>query len=229
MFSVIRPEHSGPMLEIGAGIGTFSERLLGAGAQPLVLVEPEHACADELRSRFADNAAVEVVEEMLPDSPTLRARPAGFVYALCQNVLEHIDDDLGALSLVVDCLEPGGEMLILVPAHPRLFGRLDVRFGHRRRYTRSTLRELVAGAGAEVVSVRAFNLLGIPGWFLACRAPGLDISPRSLRVYEAVLRWWRPVEDALRPPVGLSYVARVRKPVTSREAAPAPEPSLPRR
>jgi SAM-dependent methyltransferase len=211
MFSVLRPSGPGPMLEIGAGIGTFSTRLLEAGADPLLLVEPEDACAVELRARFSGDARVEVAQETLPGSPALRSRAGSFRYALCQNVLEHIEDDVAALTAVVDALEPGGEVAVLVPAHPFLFGRLDRRFGHFRRYTRERVRALVAGAGAELTGLRSFNTLGVPGWWVAGRTEWLDISEGSLRVNEALVQAWRPVEEVLKPPLGLSLVARARK------------------
>jgi SAM-dependent methyltransferase len=212
MFSVLAPNTSGPMLEIGAGIGTFSRRLLEAGASPLLLVEPESACVVELHRAFADDPRVEVVSEFLPDSPTLRARPHTYAYALCQNVLEHIEDDVAALASVVAALEPGGELTVLVPAHPSLTGKLDERFGHFRRYTRAGVRALIRDAGAELTDIRSFNALGVPGWWIAGHSGLLDISDRSLRIYEALVPWWRPVEDRLRPPFGLSLVARARKP-----------------
>ena len=212
MFSVLRPTAPGPMLEVGAGIGTFSALLLDAGASPLVLVEPEAACAAELRRTFASDSRVEIVQELLPESPTLRARPATFSYALCQNVLEHIEDDAAALASVVATLAPGGEVAVLVPAHPHLYGRVDARFGHHRRYTRAGLRKLIEDAGCEVTSLRSFNALGVPGWWIAGRSGLLDINAGSLRAYEAALRLWRPIEDRLRPPVGLSLVARACRP-----------------
>jgi len=101
---------------------------------------------------------------------------------------------------------------VLVPAHPFLFGRLDERFGHVRRYTRPQVRTLIRDAGAELTSLRSFNVLGVPGWWLAGRTEFLDISAGSLRTYEALLRFWRPIENRLRPPLGLSLVARARKP-----------------
>jgi SAM-dependent methyltransferase len=212
MFSVLAPSAPGPMLEIGAGIGTFSRLLLDAGASSLLLVEPEPACVSELQRLFAGDTRVQLVDELLPESPTLRAQPASYRYALCQNVLEHIEDDVGALAAVVDALEPGGELAVLVPAHPFLFGRLDRRFGHFRRYTRPSVRALIDEAGAELTSLRSFNALGVPGWWIAGHTGLLDISDGWLRAYEALLRFWRPIEDRLQPPLGLSLVARARRP-----------------
>lgn len=211
MYSTVRPVPGGPMLEVGAGIGTFSELLLRDGADPLVLLEPDVTCADELRQRFEDDARVTVVAETLPDSPVLAGSSGRFGYVLCQNVLEHIDDDGAAAVALAGALRSGGELSVLVPAHPRLYGRLDRRFGHFRRYTRESLVRMLEGAGLRVAAVRSFNALGIPGWWLAGRTELVDISDRSLWLYEALVPLARPLEDAVGPPFGLSLVARARK------------------
>jgi SAM-dependent methyltransferase len=200
------------MLEVGAGIGTFSSLLLESGADPLLLLEPEAACCVELHRRFDADGRVRIAEEELPAAPALLERRDAFSYALCQNVLEHIEDDVGALAAVVDALESGGELAVLVPSHPFLFNRLDRGFDHFRRYTRARLRSLIAEAGAELITLRSFNLLGVPGWWLAGHTKRVDITEGSLRVYESLVRVWRPVEDAMQPPLGLSLVARARKP-----------------
>lgn len=202
----------GSVLEIGAGIGTFSQRLLDAGATQALLIEPESDCMAVLKRRFAGDERVELSTDLLPGSASLEARPEAFDFALCQNVLEHIPDDEGALAAVVAALKPGAGIGILVPAHPRLFGRLDESYGHERRYTRDSLLALVRGGGLIVEDVHFFNLLGIPGWWVKSRfgTPGIDT--RSLRVYEWLLRPWRPLEERLRPRAGLSLVALASKP-----------------
>jgi hypothetical protein len=73
----------------------------------------------------------------------------------------------------------------------------------------------VRDAGAELTSLRSFNALGVPGWWLAGRTHALDITEGPLRAYEALVRVWRPLEERLRPPVGLSLVARARKPAAA--------------
>jgi SAM-dependent methyltransferase len=182
-------------LEVGAGIGTFSSLLLDSGAEPLSLLEPDDACCVELHRRFDSVDRVQIVQEGVPEAPTLHELQNTFGYALCQNVLEHIDDDVAALSAVVRALAPGGEIAVLVPAHPFLLNRLERRFGHFRRYMRVRLRLLIERAGAEVTNVRSFNLLGVPGWWLAGRTQRLDITEGSLRIHEALVRVWRPLED----------------------------------
>src|SRR3954453_15065621 len=126
---------TGSVLEVGAGIGTFSERLLQRGASELLLVEPEPACMEILKRKFSADERVQLSQDILPDAAALLARPASFDFALCQNVLEHIREQEAAIGAIADALKPGGRIGILVPAHPALFGRLDRGYGHERRYT----------------------------------------------------------------------------------------------
>lgn len=212
MFEQFAPYARGRAVEVGAGIGTFSERLLAHGVDELLLLEPEPACVSRLRERFAGDERCEITDELLPEAPSVRARAGTVDFVLCQNVLEHIADERATVDALAACLAPGGVLTLLLPAHPRLYGRLDRLYGHERRYTRSHLRAIVEEAGLEVLDLYAFNALGILGWMVKSRVGEATLDPRSLRAYERLLPLWRPVERRLRLPVGLSLVVHARKP-----------------
>ncbi len=208
MFSQFSAHAHGTVVEVGAGIGTYSRRLLDAGAERLLAIEPEPACAETLEARLGSDPRVTVVRETLPGSPALAELAGGCDLVVCQNVLEHIEDDGAAVQAMAAALAPGGRMTLLVPAHPRLYGRLDHRFGHFRRYDRGRLTRLVAEAGLELLELRSFNALGIAGWWAKSRGGEAEVDDRSLRVYETLLRAWRPVEERIHLPFGLSLVAQ---------------------
>lgn len=213
MFEQSSPFVTGEVVEIGAGIGTFSKRLEArAGVTQLLLIEPEPACAEVLTNTFSARPHVTVCRETLPDSPALRARAGRVDFLLCQNVLEHIAEERPAVHAMADALRPGGNLTLLVPAHPRLYGNLDKAYGHHRRYTRDRLRNLVVGAGLQLEDLYSFNLLGVPGWWVNRLRTRPGISYSSLRAYEALLRVWQPIERRYRPPWGLSLIARAHKP-----------------
>jgi SAM-dependent methyltransferase len=197
-------------VEIGAGIGTFSERLLASGVRDLLAIEPNDVCARELEARFGDDRRVRIVRETVLASPTLRAEGSSFDFALCLNVVEHIEDDFAAVDAMARALRPGGTLGLLVPGHPRLYGSIDSAYGHFRRYTRAAVAQLVSRAGLELVELRSFNLLGVLGWWLKSRG-ATSIDRRSLAVYETLVRFWRPLEDTIHPRWGLSVVAVARK------------------
>lgn len=65
------------------------------------------------------------------------------------DVLEHVENDHAFLEHVTKTLLPNGLVVISVPAHPMLFSEWDRQLGHHRRYTASTLNNLVKSAGLE--------------------------------------------------------------------------------
>ncbi|MEJ7790170.1 MAG: methyltransferase domain-containing protein [Thermoleophilaceae bacterium] len=212
MYEQVRLPANASAVEVGAGIGTFSERLLADGARRLVLVEPEPSSADELERRFVADTRVVLLREELPGAPGLAPEAGCHDLVLCQNVLEHIEDEAGAVCAMSATLRPGGTMTVLVPAEPRLYGSLDHAYGHHRRYTRDHLRGLLTRAGLEVQDIYSFNLLGVPGWWLSSLRGARAIGAGSLAAYDQALVAWRPLERALRPRVGLSLVAHARRP-----------------
>jgi SAM-dependent methyltransferase len=212
MFEQFEQDVRGRVLEVGAGIGTFSELLLRKPIDHALLMEPHGPCVKVLEETFAANERVTVLAEALPDAPALAAEPESIDFILCQNVLEHIEDDAGALDAMAEALKPGGRLGLLVPANPRLYGPLDKAYRHFRRYTKPLVRERVLNAGLELDDLYSFNALGIPGWWAQNRRGGsAELSRGSLKAYEMLLRAWKPVERRWRPPVGLSVIARARK------------------
>jgi SAM-dependent methyltransferase len=205
-------------VEVGAGIGTFSQRLLDRGVNDLLLIEPETACVAELEQRFSADSRVQVRAELLPEAQSLASRPGSFDFALSQNVFEHIEDDHAAVAAMARGLKPGGVLMALVPAHPRLYGPLDRAYGHHRRYTPERVRSLAESAGLQVERLYRFNALGVLGWLAKNRRGAEGIGSSPLRVYEALLAAWRPIEDRIDVPVGLSLILHARRPLEDRNA-----------
>lgn len=72
-----------------------------------------------------------------------------FDLILMLDVLEHIEDDHGAALRLAQMLNPGGSVLLTVPALPSLWSVHDEVNRHFRRYTRKSLGEVLQGAGLE--------------------------------------------------------------------------------
>jgi SAM-dependent methyltransferase len=211
MFEQYEARAHGRAVEIGPGLGAFSERLLANGVSRLHLVEPDAAFARVLERRFGRDPKVTLAQEGLPEAPSLRDRGSKWDFILCQNVLEHVEDDRAAVETMAAALRAGGGLTLVVPAGPRLYGSLDRSYGHHRRYTAALVRELIDGAGLELVSLHAFNLLGVVGWWAKSLAGASSLGSRSLRAYELMLPLWRPIERRLAPPHGLSLIAHARR------------------
>jgi SAM-dependent methyltransferase len=130
------------VLNAGAGQGTFSERLSARGFE-VTSADDSPAAVDVLRRRLS-GAVVRASVTALPfDAEQFDAVVLG-------EVLEHVPDDVAALSEARRVLEPGGVVAVSVPANPALFGPSDRWAGHVRRYTREGLLAAVAGGGLEL-------------------------------------------------------------------------------
>src|SRR5260370_11488974 len=89
-----------------------------------------------------------------------------FDTVICLNVVEHLADDLTALTNFRDVLEDQGRAIILVPCGPWLYGSLDEVLGHHRRYTRKQLTDLVERAGFHLERIFEFNRIGVIAWLV---------------------------------------------------------------
>jgi len=131
---------------------------------------------------------------------------------LCLNVLEHVERDDVALRGLHDLLEPGGRLVLLVPALPALYGSLDRALDHHRRYSRNELLQKLRAAGFEVETNRFFNLLGVLGWTMNSRIlKRTTFPPLQLALYDRLVPLFR-LESRFRLPIGMSLIAVARKP-----------------
>jgi len=209
----VAPYLAGRIAQAGCGIGNLTEQLLGRDR--LVCLEREPLFVDTLRRRFGhlDNVRAERVAIHDDDDddgpPGLGATPlAGLPgllagerleSVLVQNVVEHVRDDAGAVAALADMLPPGGRMVVLAPAHQRLWTAMDRALGHRRRYEPAGLAALLEGAGLRVERVERFNRLGALGWRLSALVGRKRVTPRPVRLFDAVTTVGRALDAACRP------------------------------
>jgi SAM-dependent methyltransferase len=207
LFERSRPYLGRSVLDIGAGVGTFTA-LAVPGRDRVLAAEPDPEFAQLLQQRCSAVPNVEVLAAEAAD--VTLAEPVDSI--ICFNVLEHIPDDQGALRRFGELLTPGGRLLLLVPAHPLLFGATDRAVGHERRYRRRPLAALLAGAGFEIEDIRYVNPVGALGWLVSSRLLRSDDVPTGpLRLYDRLVPLLRTL-DRLHPPFGLSLWAVARKP-----------------
>src|SRR5947209_2599289 len=101
-----------------------------------------------LALRAGETVGYRFLIERLPKESRMAAH--GCDTAICFNVLEHVEDDVGALVNMRHILTPGGRLLLIVPALSWIFGTVDRSLGHYRRYTPAVLRARMAAAGFEI-------------------------------------------------------------------------------
>ncbi len=211
IMETLAPFVHGHVVEFGAGTGTISERLAPL-LDKLTLVEPSGEFAATLRSKFSGESRIEVVDRSLEDYCASIAD--GTVDAVVMvNVLEHIEDDRRALAELLRILRPGGWLLVFVPALQGLMSKMDLMFGHFRRYSRSELEHKVMEGNVEIVLCRYFDLFGTFPWFFLNKIMGATtFNPRLVRINDKfVVPLARAVERVVSPPFGKNVILVARK------------------
>lgn len=210
MYAQLAAHVRGDVLEVGSGIGNLS-RLIVQDATSAVLTDMEDEYVEHLRSELADGDRVQVVRWTLGEPPPEAIASRAFDAIVAVNVIEHVEDDLGACRTLVSLLRPGGHLLIYVPAVPSAYGTLDEALGHFRRYSRVELDALLREAGLEVTHLRRMNPLGLPGWMLNGRVLRRRLLPAGQVALFDKLVWLAKAVDKLPIPIGLGLVAHAVK------------------
>jgi len=132
------------VMEIGCGAGMLLQELAARGFECTALESSPQARS--LIRRLADKSgyAIDLQET------TSEAWLGRFPLVMAFEVLEHIENDIGAMKQWASWLAPEGTMLLSVPAHPRLWNAADVWAGHYRRYTKQALKDVLSEAGLVI-------------------------------------------------------------------------------
>jgi 2-polyprenyl-3-methyl-5-hydroxy-6-metoxy-1,4-benzoquinol methylase len=206
----LRPHLGQRVLEVGAGLGTVTEQIAD-GRELVLALEVEEHYVEQLRQRFHDRPHVRpyLVDLARADFTSLKKERLDTI--LLSNVLEHIPDDASAVRRFREILEPGGKVVMVVPALEQLFGSLDEAVGHYRRYTPASLRAVLEANGFQVESLEWMNLLGIAGWFVNGRIFRRRAMPRlQLRAYDIFAPLLARAESFVRLPIGMSLFTVAR-------------------
>ena len=208
IFDMIEPALGARVLEAGAGHGTFTELL--ANGHAVTATDFSERCVGELRERFAERPEVTVLQCDLVGS----AAGGPYDTAVLINVLEHIEDDAGALRELAAQLVAGGQLALWVPAHMQLYSDFDRSIGHYRRYTREGLRQRLLDAGFIVDEIRYVNLVGAFAWWVVARQ--LHRAPTGKMGVTVFDRYFIPVlrrlEGGREMPAGQSVLALAHTP-----------------
>lgn len=87
--------------------------------------------------------------------------------AFLLDVIEHLDDDVGALAQVRESLVPGGLLYVTTPALKRFWSFNDELALHRRRYSALDYHKLADQSGLELIATRYFMFFLSPLLVLA--------------------------------------------------------------
>ncbi|MDC1212419.1 class I SAM-dependent methyltransferase [Pelagibacteraceae bacterium] len=126
IFLQIKKFIKGDVLEVGAGIGSFTNNYKNMPNQ-ITLSEVDQQNLLIIKDRFKNT-------NFIYTSEITKNIEKKFDSIMYLNVLEHIKDDNKEILEAFEKLNDNGYLIILVPAHNKLYSKFDKAIGHFRRY-----------------------------------------------------------------------------------------------
>ena len=118
---------NGKFLEIGAGIGSFTKNY-ESQFQDVLLSDLDDGNNKVLKEKFKNFNNIKITKNKIDEID------GKFNTIIYLNVLEHIENDKKEIALAENKLEENGHLVILVPAHQKLYSKFDKAIGHFKRY-----------------------------------------------------------------------------------------------
>lgn len=214
IFQKISPYLKGNIIEIGSGIGNISNFLVPL-TKNIVLTDIENDYIECLQRKFAGNSSVRVISHDI-SSGGIDGSP--FDTIICVNVLEHIKNDDKALTSMHNMMDGESRLILLVPAFRVLYGTLDKRYGHHRRYNKSDLLKKLKHRNFIVEEIQYHNLIAVLGWFVNARVvKKRTMSRTQIKIFDKLVPLLKRLEERLRVPFGLSLMVICKKDISQKQ------------
>jgi len=215
MYDEIRPYLRGRILESGSGIGNISGMVLKEKFET-VLSDYNTSYITHLQKKFAGIPNLkDVVYLNLQDIDFEKKNHSLFekfdnIFLL--NVIEHLENDAAAVSNCKYMLKQGGRLILLAPAYPFLFCKIDENLGHFRRYTVTSLAAVLEKNQLEIIEKKYFNLAGIAGWFIWGKLlKKKKINAGSMYLFNKIIPLARVADKIFLKKIGLSAIVAGKK------------------
>jgi len=215
------------VLDVGSGFGRHVYECARRGAHVVAL---DYAADEVVGTRDTLAAMVDAGEitadkligVLRGDATRLPFPDATFDVVITSEVLEHIQDDVAAITEMVRVLVPGGRFAATVPAWlpetinwklsddyhaPKSIG------GHVRIYGRTEMRAKLRTAGLDVDGYHRAHALHTPYWWLKCAVGPRNDDHPAVATYRRFLEW-----DIIEQPTSTKIAERVLSPVLGKSS-----------
>jgi SAM-dependent methyltransferase len=199
------------VLEVGCGMGNFSDHL--QDRKRVVGIDVDENCVERWKERFANRPHYTAFLLNAESPEFLDLKRYAIDSIACLNVLEHIDKHDLVLRQMWELLPPGGRVVLMVPAFEALYGEIDSKLGHYRRYTRASLSAVAESAGFGIRRLKYMNFIGFFGWWANSKIfQRSEQSEDQIAFFDSyVVPVQSRIEQWISPPVGQSLIATLEK------------------
>jgi len=155
IFFLIKKYLKKNIFEVGAGIGSFTRHYIKSNKK-ILLSDLDLSNYNFLKRKFLKFKNINVTKNK---TNKIKNKFDNIIYL---NVLEHIKNDKKEIKIALSKLNKGGSLIILVPAHQKLYTRFDREIGHFRRYNINFFKK----NKPENARIQKLVYLDLAGYFL---------------------------------------------------------------
>ena len=141
------------VLEIGPGTGHNVQYYKNRASQ-ITLLETNKNLANSLKSKFDEDKKIIVLNS------DIHIQEKTFDTIMYMDVLEHIKTDKKEIKKAINLLNPGGYLIIFVPAFQVLYSNFDRDIGHVRRYRKFFFFNLAKKYKIKLIELKYFDSIG---------------------------------------------------------------------
>lgn len=210
MFKTIRPFCHGQILEIGSGLGNISKFFLEEGTA-ITLSDTDNFYIQKLKDEFPAAKVLSINLEHPDFSNEYKKLLNEYDTVFLLNVLEHINHDDEAIKNCHQLLKTGGSLIILTPAYPSFYSKMDKELHHFRRYRRKELAAKVLNNGFMIKKIFHFNVLGAAGWLYGKILGFKKIPSGEMKIFNRLTWLAKFLDKLLMNSLGLSIVVIAEK------------------
>ena len=163
------------ILEVGAGCGSFTKSYMKK-FESITLTDMDENSFNLLKKIFSDEKKIKILKCNTKDIGKK------FNTLLYFNVLEHIKDDKLEIKDALDKLNIGGHLIILVPAHQKIYSKLDKAVGHYKRYEIDFFKENKF-ENSEIVKLHFLDFFGYSLYHLNKIFFKEETYPTNLKIF----------------------------------------------
>ena len=170
-----RKYYKNNFLEIGAGIGSFTDKYK-RNIKNIFLTEIDKNNLNILKKKYQNDTNVTILESEV-------TKISQKFNTICHfNVLEHVKEDKEEIINCLNKINKDGYLIILVPAHNELYGNLDREVGHYRRYKKSFFKDLNLSDG-KIVELKYMDCMGYILYYMNKLIYKNETYPSSLKIF----------------------------------------------
>ena len=163
------------VLEVGAGCGSFTKGYM-KNFHSITLTDMDDNSFNLLKKKFINEQNVNVVKSATKDVKKK------FNTILYFNVLEHVKEDKLEIKNALEKLNSGGHLIILVPAHQKIYSKLDKAVGHYKRYDINFFKENKF-ENSEIIKLHFLDFFGYALYYLNKIFFKEETYPTALKIF----------------------------------------------